>query len=174
MAKKNRYQYAKEDDQWEQERPSRSQKKRDSTALQKMGEELVALPLAKVKQLPIDAELLEALELMARISDREGRRRQMQYIGKLMRECSVDELRVALDNLRQGHNEATAHFHHAERLREALLSANKPEQENLLQSWSKVERLEILKLVEQAKKENSTAAKRTLFRKLHDLLQKEA
>ncbi len=173
MAKKKRYQYAAADEQWEQERPSRSQKKRDSTALQKLGEELVALPLNKVKQLPISAELYEALELMARINDREGRRRQMQYIGKLMRECSVDELRAELDSVRQGHNEVTAHFHHAERLRETLLLANAEEQLELLKSWPEAERLEVLDLVKRAIKENSTATKRALFRKIHTVLQEQ-
>ncbi len=170
MAKKKRYQYAQENDQLEQERPSRSEKKRQSTALQKLGEELVALPLAKAKKLPMDPELLEALELMARINDKEGRRRQMQYIGKLMRECSVDELRLALDTLRQGHNESTAHFHHAERLREALLAANVQEQEALLNGFASDDRLEIITFVERAVKENSTATKRALFRKLYDVL----
>ncbi len=170
MAKKRRYQY-EEGNFDEDERPSRSQKKRDSTALQKIGEELVALPLSKAKKLPIPAELLEALELMARINDREGRRRQMQYIGKLMRECAVDELRVALDNLKQGHNEDTAKFHHAEKLREALLTADAQEQERIILSLPEAEQDEVRELVLKACKDNSTTSKRVLFRKLRSVVE---
>ncbi len=172
MARKKRYQYVDmENDFEEYERPSRSQKKRDSTALQKIGEELVELPLNKVKFLPITPELQEALELMARISDREGRRRQMQYIGKLMRENSADELRIALDNLKQGHNEDTAKFHHAEKLREALLDADNKEQDSILLQLPENSRDELRELVQKAIKENSTTSKRVLFRKLRSVLE---
>ncbi len=174
MARKKRYQYMAEDELLEAERPSRSQKKRDSTALQKLGEELVALPLSKVKGLPITAEMLEALELMAKITDREGRRRQMQYIGKLMRECPADELRTALDVLRQGHHEDTAKFHHAERLREALLTANEQEEQHILSQLPQEAQADIQKLTLHARKENSTTAKRALFRKLYAVLNAQA
>ncbi len=173
MARKKQYQFELSIDDIEEntiEKPSRSQKKRDSTALQKIGEELVALPLSKVKRLPISPELLEAFELMARISNKEGRRRQMQYIGKLMRECSLDELRPALDSLRQGSNEGAARLQHAERLREALLTADSQEEERIIKQWPTEEHDEIYSLLSRARKEDATHAKRALFRKLHSLL----
>ncbi len=169
MAKKKRYQI-KENELDLDERPSRSQKKRDSTALQKIGEELVAMSFNKAKKLPLTPELLEALELMTRISDKEGRRRQMQYIGKLMRECDLEELSPALEALRQGHSEDTAKFHHAEKMRESLLSADSAELERLLSPFQADAQEELKVLIARAKAEHSPAAKRELFRKLHEVL----
>ncbi len=151
---------------------SRSQKKRNSTALQKMGEELVALPLGSLKKIPLNEDLHTALKLMARITDHEGRRRHMQYIGKLMRECPTEPIREALNALNDGHGKQTAAFHQAERLRQALLDATTAEIENLLQPWPQ-EIEHIQELVEQAKNESAPHAKRALFRKLHQLLEQK-
>ncbi len=148
---------------------SRSQKKRNSTALQKLGEELVALPLGSLKKIPLNEDLRAALELMSRLKDHEGRRRHMQYIGKLMRECPTEPIREALQLLNDGHGKQTAAFHQAERLRQALLEATTPELEKLLQPWpQEVEHIQ--ELVKRAHNESAPHAKRDLFRKLHQLL----
>jgi len=69
------------------ERPSRSQKKRDSASLQKTGEALAGLPPAKLAALPLPDDLKKALADCASMKNREAKRRQMQYIGGLMREA---------------------------------------------------------------------------------------
>lgn len=74
----------------ERERPSRSARKRASTALQKLGEELAALKPAQRRRLGLPPELMDALAMHDSISDHEGARRQRQYIGRLMRE--LDEV----------------------------------------------------------------------------------
>ena len=80
MAPRKRYQWQdgalREDD----DSPSRSEKKRRSAALQTLGEELAALPPAAQADMPLSPDMREALSLLARITDREGRRRQMQFI----------------------------------------------------------------------------------------------
>ena len=81
---------------------SRSHKKRESTALQKRGEELAALGPGAWKTLPLPEGLLEALNDVQRMKSHEARRRQMQYIGRLMREADPEEtdaLLSALDDL---------------------------------------------------------------------------
>lgn len=103
MVRKKRYPWARGGADDAPSAPSRSQKKRDCTALQALGAELTRLPLAFLVALPLTSDLNEALRLMARISDHEGRRRQLQYIGRLMRECDVEALRAALDAQRLGH-----------------------------------------------------------------------
>jgi len=81
---------------------SRSCKKRESTALQKRGEALAALGPGAWKTLPLPEGLFEALNDMPRMKSHEAKRRQMQYIGRLMREAEpeeMDALLAALDDL---------------------------------------------------------------------------
>lgn len=72
------------------ERVSRSQRKRESTALQELGEKLAALAPARQALLPLPPDLRDALDEFRRIANREARRRHLQYIGRLMREAEAD------------------------------------------------------------------------------------
>ncbi len=148
---------------------SRSQKKRNSTALQKLGEDLVSIGPGSLKKIPLNDDLQEALKLVAKITDHEGRRRQMQYIGKLMRDVDVAPIQEALDAIKQGHGKQTATLHHAERLRERLLTASAAEVDTLLEPWPQ-HAANIKELLVKAKNETSPQAKRALFRALHKLL----
>jgi ribosome-associated protein len=64
---------------------SKSQKKREMIALQKLGETLVSLTLQQLNKIPLDDELREAILLAQTIKSHEAHRRQLQYIGKIMR-----------------------------------------------------------------------------------------
>lgn len=90
MARKKRYQLQGGELVTIEERPSRSAKKRQATALQNLGEELAGLPSDVWSNLPDD--LREALRCNAGLKDHEARRRQQQYIGRLMREMDEDTL----------------------------------------------------------------------------------
>ena len=68
---------------------SRSQRKRDSAALQVLGEKLLALSGSKRGQLPLGPDLAEALNDYPRLKTHEAKRRQMQYIGRLMRDAQT-------------------------------------------------------------------------------------
>ena len=103
-------------------RPSKSQLKRDMTALQDLGEELLRLQPSKLRALPIPDALRVAVELAQKINAREGLRRQRQYIGRLMREIDADEVRRALDKDGQGHRAEVVLMHSAERWRARLLA----------------------------------------------------
>lgn len=178
MARKKRYQWDVADQEEGAEAPSRSQKKRDSTALQVLGEELARLPLSRLKGLPLSPELDEALRLLARISDNEGRRRQKQFIGRLMREVDHKAVRAALENVTLGHSQDNAAFHRAERLRDTLLAADAAALAPLLAPWPEEEQnlreLIIAAQQEQVQLGTSKAspphAQRALFRKLRELM----
>lgn len=183
MARKKRYQWDVSNTDDAAEAPSRSQKKRDSTALQELGEELARLPLTRLEHLPISPDLDEALRLLARISDHEGRRRQKQYVGRLMREIDPTALREALDNIMLGHSQDNAAFHRAERLRASLLEAKAPDVEALLLPLLAAcpeKGPELRSLVEEAREEFQTTlgsskarpphAQRALFRQLRALV----
>jgi ribosome-associated protein len=101
--------------------PSKSQRKRDMIALQRLGERLVEVPPSTLASLELPEILLDAIALARRITAHEGRRRQMQYIGRLMRRVDADAVRarLALDDAH--HHTGVAVMHAAERWRDALL-----------------------------------------------------
>ncbi|SIT50258.1 conserved hypothetical protein [Paraburkholderia piptadeniae] len=107
------------------DRPSKSQLKREMHALQALGEELAALPKDALKRMPMPEALDEAVREARRITDHEGKRRQMQYVGKVMRGLTDDEtgaLREALDKYNGVNKAETARLHWIERTREQLLA----------------------------------------------------
>ena len=102
--------------------PSKSQRKRDMLALQVIGESLLPLADDRLQRLPISPELIDAVRLAREIRAHEGRRRQMQLIGRLMRDIDADALRAALADETREHRVATAVMHAAERWRERMLA----------------------------------------------------
>lgn len=86
MPRRNSHQYVEGGGESRYDRPSRSQKKRESTALQTLGEELAKLPLREIEKLGVSPDLVGAFRDLSRMTSREARRRQMQYVGRLMRE----------------------------------------------------------------------------------------
>jgi len=107
------------------DRPSKSQLKREMHELQALGAELVALPKDALKRMPMPESLDEAVRAARRITDHEGKRRQMQFVGKVMRGLLDDEvaaLREALDRFKGVNKAETARLHWIERTREQLLA----------------------------------------------------
>ena len=150
---------------------SRSQRKRDSTALQKMAEELTRLAPGQWRHLPLTPELLEALHLWRRISDHEGRRRQLQYLGRLMREADAAAIESGLAVLRDGKTKEIILLQRVERLREELIQADQTERKRLLAEWPEVEG-ELCSLLDAIRLDNGPHARkayRTLFRRLREI-----
>ncbi|NYE61933.1 ribosome-associated protein [Duganella sp. 1224] len=109
----------------EYERPSKSEMKRQSDALQKLGKELVEAPRDRVKKVPMPEDVLDAILECQNITNHEGRRRQMQFIGKKMRtldEAEVAAIQKAIDSWKGGSKAETAAMHALERRREKLLA----------------------------------------------------
>ena len=107
------------------DRPSKSQLKREMHALQELGAALIALPKDALKRMPMPEHLDDAVREARRITDHEGKRRQLQYVGKVMRSLTEDEvaaLRTALDTHRGVNKAETARMHCIERTREQLLA----------------------------------------------------
>lgn len=106
------------------EKLSKTQRKKSMHALQALGEQLVDLNREQIAQVPLPDELREAVLDAKRISAREGLRRQLQYLGRLMREAKpeqVEAIRAKLD-VWKGQSRAETMLHRgAERWRERLL-----------------------------------------------------
>lgn len=104
------------------ERPSKSQRKRDAHALQELGERLAGLRDDVLLRLPVTEELVDAIRLAREIRSHEGRRRQIQLIGKLMRSADSEAIRDALSDEGREHRVEVAIQHTAERWRERILA----------------------------------------------------
>lgn len=99
---------------------SRTQRKRAALDLQKLGERLVGLDPADLTSVPMPAELSEAIDLWRRIRSHEAKRRQLQFIGKLMRRIELEPIRSALDRIDGSSAEARYAFHQLEAWRDRL------------------------------------------------------
>ncbi|GHC48435.1 UPF0307 protein [Alcaligenes pakistanensis] len=105
------------------DRPSKSQVKREMHALLDLGKRLIEVSDDRLKQLNLDESLMAAIKAAKRISPtaREGRRRQIHYVGKLMRNVDPEPILKQLDVWENGSKEDTRAMHRLEALRDLLL-----------------------------------------------------
>jgi len=102
-------------------RPSKTQRKQEMHARQALGQKLVGLNADQLARMALPETLLAAILLAQRISGHEARRRQLQYIGKLMRSSDFDAIRCAHDDLMGASRQSVALMHRCERIRDQLL-----------------------------------------------------
>ena len=104
--------------------PSKSQLKREDEALHALGAALLELPDAQLDAIPMSERLREAFADYRRFPTMEARRRQMQYIGKLLRSEDADPLQQALDAHRRLRDRHTQALHEAEAWRDRILAGD--------------------------------------------------
>ncbi len=158
--------------------PSKSQLKREATAVQLLGKQLVELPPARyaavMAKLQLPEELTGAIEACRGIQARGGRKRQLQYIGKLMRGVDATPIRNALEGLAGQDRDEAAELHRLERWRERLIAEGDAALAELLDEFPTAERQSLRQLVMKARKEQETGrpptAARALFRALRELI----
>ena len=173
MAQEKKHQFELEQ---ELEAPSRSQLKRDSAALQKTGEDLAALSPALWDKFSISKDMRQALNEFLRVRGHEAKRRQLQYIGRLMRNENADQIEYELAGLKTGHEHQTMEFHALEDLRDRIIEndANAWDEVNkLLEGMGEEEKKEWIKKIETYAKavrdKNDKKAFRFLFRTLKEI-----
>jgi ribosome-associated protein len=103
------------------ERPSKTQLKQQSLELQELGLALAELPADRLQGLELPERLLDAITEFKRTRSHEGRRRQLQYVGKLMRGVDPEPLRAAVDAFALGSAVDALRLHEAERWRVELV-----------------------------------------------------
>jgi ribosome-associated protein len=103
------------------DKPSKTQVKRDMAALQELGTALVALGSDRLAGINLSDPLHQAVRDAQRFTKHEALRRQMQYIGRLMRDVDPEPIRAALGKINGVSAAATARLHAIERLRTKLL-----------------------------------------------------
>lgn len=159
----------------EYDRPSKSQRKRDMIALQKLGEQLVGESRDRVQRVPMPDILRDAILECQRVKAHEGRRRQVQYIGRLMRELNeveVAAIQKAVDSWKGQSKAEAAALHALERQRERLL-ANDQALTELIALHPDIDAQHLRTLIRNARKEQEQQkppkASREIFQILKSL-----
>ncbi len=159
--------------------PSRSQKKRDSSALQVLGGKLADMPESALKRLNLAPRLMEAIVDYKCLTKHEARRRQLQFIGALMRETDSDPLQRAVEDMEAGNRTQAREFHELEGWRAAIMEGDEAVLEQALALADEEERAGLRTQLRQlARNAKAEAAKnkpprsaRALFRLLRQLRQ---
>lgn len=151
---------------------SKSEIKRDAEELKDLGAEIVELGKNALDKIPLDEDLRAAVELAQKIK-KEGRRRQMQLIGKMLRQRDVEPIRQALDKLKNRHNQQVALFHKLEQLRDRLVDEGDDVVAEVLNLWPDADRQQLRSLIRNAKKEKEgnkpPKSSRLIFQYLREL-----
>jgi ribosome-associated protein len=153
---------------------SKSEMKREMHALQALGEELVKLPAEQFENIDLPDDLRDAIVEARRIHQRGALKRQLQYIGRLMRSVKPDPIREQLDTLRGQSRRATQELHKIERWRDRLLKEGDGALGELVDELPDLDRHHLRQLIRNAKKEmldnKPPRSSRALFRYLREHL----
>jgi ribosome-associated protein len=144
---------------------SKSRRKRESHALQDLGEALVILPAEQLARIELPEKLRNAVVEARTITRHEARRRQMQYIGKLMRTIDAGPIRAQVEAIHAPSEQATALFHLAERWRAELL-AGEAALAGFAREFPAADIGNVTRLVAQAKAERESGRAPKYFREL--------
>ena len=150
------------------EPPSKSSRKREMQALQDLGEQLVALSPERLKKVPLPESLYEAIRA-AQGFKMEARRRQLQYIGKLMRKIDPEPIQAQLDIFAGNSAVEVAKMHRLERLREQLLE-DEQTIGTIAETWPEADLQYLRTLRRNALKEREAARPPKSFREIFRVL----
>ena len=163
-------------EEYDELRKSKSQVKREMRALRDLGKQLVELPPGMLVKFMITESLHDAI-LHAQGLKREALRRQLQHIGKLLRDEDADAIQSTLDHLSQPHREEVRAFHEVENWRDQLISGNDEIINQIIARFKNADRQHLRQLVRNARKEKNRdkppKSARVLFQYLTDLHREE-
>jgi ribosome-associated protein len=161
----------------EEQRQSKSARKREAASLQELGVQLSALPDQEIKALGLPDNLFIALRDLRRLPSHGAQVRQRQYIGKLMRTIDPQPVLAKLAERKTRHDLEIKHFQQIERWRDRLLSEPTLGVEELLKEHPKIDRDALLRLLDKAEREKveqrSPVGARELFAFLRQLFTHE-
>jgi ribosome-associated protein len=156
---------------------SKSQRKREMHALQELGEELVKLSKEQFEKITLPDDLHDAIVEARHIHQRGAHKRQLQYIGRLMRSLDPAPIREQLDTILGHSRQAVENLHQIERWRDRLLAEGDHTLEELVTQYPETDRQYLRQLIRNANKETldnkPPKSTRALFRYLRDLINPE-
>ncbi len=164
-------------DEYVNEGPSKSLRKRQSHELQDLGEALIELPQEELDALPLPEVLRDAVLLARRITAHGGLARQKQLIGKLMRKIDAEPIRLALEVRRDRDRTSVRLFQLIERWRSRLIAESDVALDEFMRSHPTAERALLARLSAQAIHERANErppkAARELFTAVEAVLKRE-
>lgn len=158
------------------EGPSKSLLKRQSTALQRLGESLIDLTPAELDELDLPEKLRDAVDIAKRITSNGGLYRQKQFIGKLMRKIDSEPIRLALEAKKLAHRTQAMRLKRVEDWRERMLTETSA-LNDFVAEYPEADSKQLQRLIARAHHERDhhqpPAASRELFKLLRDLMETE-
>ncbi len=155
------------------ERPSKSQRKREARALFDLGRTLVELPPSRLASLPLDDDIRGAVEFTRGITAHVARKRELQHLAKRLRRIDATPIREALEAQDNEARQLTARHHRAEQWRDRLLDDGDAAVSALCEAREDVDVQALRQLIRNATRERERnkppAAARALFRALREL-----
>lgn len=148
------------DDNGEEDIISRTQIKREAEALQKIGEFLVDMSKNQLALVPLEGELSAAIVIARRLKNREGKRRQLQYIGKIMRAIDITPITDAIDKIKLQSQRQRGLRKEAEVWRDKMIEQGQGVIEELLTTYPNGDRQHLRQLLRTVTKENKDNAKK--------------
>ena len=159
----------------EYQEPSKSQLKREDTALQDLAKELAGLSTAQLSGLSLPEDIFDAVRATASMPPKGARKRQLKFIGGLLRNLDVDPLREELAALKSQSVHTAREHHKIEQWRDRLLAEDNQALTNLLNEYPSADRQQIRQLIRNAKKETETGkppkSSRLIYRYLKELFE---
>ena len=161
----------------EMEVPSKTKRKKKAEALQKMGVALVELPEKELKGLNIPQELKDAILDAQSMTKHGSRRRQLQYIGTLMRDLDPEPIQMAVDHISLDRARAAHKFQKMEAWRDHLISPGNKEHtpEAFITAFPRTDRQRLGQLIRNAvnakDEKKKTKASRVLFRYIREIME---
>ena len=153
----------------EEEGISKTKRKQEMTALQKLGAELVTLKKSQIDQLHLPEQLLDAVLEAKRLKQHEAIRRQMQFIGKIMRGVDAEPIQQQVDAWNGVNQDETARLHQLELWRDRLIAEDSALSE-YLNAHPGCEAQQLRTLIRNARKEHAANRPPASFRALFRLL----
>lgn len=152
---------------------SKSQRKRDAQELLELAKNLVAMPDARLKRMPMEQELRDEIEFARSIKAHGARKRQLMTVGKMLRQRDNQALLDAVDDIGQKNRQVNARFHHIESWRDRLLNGNDQDLSELLEQIPDANAQILRQLIRNAQKEarleKPPASARKLFKLLREM-----
>ena len=146
--------------------PSRSQLKRENQELRDMGEQLVLLAKSQLEKIALDDSLKAAIQEARRLKNLDARRRQLQYIGKLLRNIDVTDIKYSLEKLNHQSQTFRQHFAKLEEWRDRFINEGNNAIEDFIAQYPEADRQQLRNLQRQASREKSQNKPSTASEKL--------
>ena len=149
---------------------SKSQRKREAHELLDLAKKLISMPEARLKGLPLDAELRDEVDFARSIRPHGARKRQLMTVGKLLRKQDTSPLLDAVNNIDQKNRQVNARFHHIEAWRDQLIEGGDQQLSEFLEHKPDTNVQTLRQLIRNAKKEAQLGKPPSAARKLFKLL----